>query len=1206
MSVLLFLVSAVFVAWAQNATVPLTPATTPNASARPANTTLMAPSQNASEATSELRQLGKEVAESSAFAAVTLVVTILLLVREYFNNLFEIAEGFPRFIGLAYLLGGWFFAILMALLALIVSPNDGVTVTRMSLLFASASLAFGPFYVFSPTRPIKLQKQTFLKRLATVARKKESRWTTFVIFCLLTALQGVVAYDLYALLTSIAVPFEQVALTVFGYVLLTLFYLIVFYTTMLGRVFQYNDLDVVEHIRKNAFVEFRRRLHLLSGKKYAYFYVALFLIAVALQLVVVGVAIKDALDDNYFAGLSLTQLALFVVFAIALLLLLLVSISFVLVSAFRPVPIQLGGKAQGKDVEAALAAFSREEREIIALHLSKSHFETEEPFSVFAARISPPIRALIDSVARDLLHLNTREPTSKQVDSVGTAHLRMLEGTARAVVTTSDDVEGESVDQWLAFFVQRDAEAQADGDFDPAARRRVLFYTLAHAFLTPATWAKLFEDVADDVEAKERAADVAPGGSAGGAEMRKRKTAAAAAASSEEAGDDNSSSYALDEDGSEEEEEAEEAPPERARSKKKAAAKDDDDIDLEANKSSVATNRLEGENLLSLKSDMADMSEMADMKKSAPAREMKKPAPAKDKASAAPKPAAPLAVNKHAKSKHAAESADDAGPSPPPPMAAPMAAPPGGKGAGPSPASGGASARDQGPSPPPPMAAPMGAPPAAMGGQSAGPSPASGGASARDQGPSPPPPPAMSSTRQSSLASPASPRAGDSPSLSTAMSTQATQASMSTISSPEIDSGPMPPPPMATSSAASATASPPSKLVTTALSRRTAAAQAPQSSAISPRAEGSSPMPPPPMAAPMAAPSPAPKASNAAASAPKRSIKSSLAPPSRGGGGGGALLLKEKSKATPMKSAEREKAPKEEREEESKQAFDEERSLMSLQSQSSIAADDEPAPTLALAPMQRALGQTTFGELDDDASAFAELSAPTVSLPVGFDGDSASDFTWVACTSARTAIDGVAVVATKVSRIVDLPLSALRHANLVQLHAYANEDFDKPVLALWVAPDVPPLSVARSLEAMIAVADVVRIILQLARALHHLHANDVLHGAISPDTVVMVEPSDGGATVALLSDYVGGDERVPPALYAAPERSEPYTPRTREADVFSLGAVLQWALASQSASSATLQRRPGIQNLARQMTDENPQARPSLAAVIEKLQALSS
>ena len=85
-------------------------------------------------------------------------------------------------------------------------------------------------------------------------------------------IQGLVAYDLYALLVSIEIAFEQTVLIVFGYVLISLFYLVVFYTSLLGKVFLINDMDLVEHLRENMFIKFRQRLRTITYK-YAFFYV---------------------------------------------------------------------------------------------------------------------------------------------------------------------------------------------------------------------------------------------------------------------------------------------------------------------------------------------------------------------------------------------------------------------------------------------------------------------------------------------------------------------------------------------------------------------------------------------------------------------------------------------------------------------------------------------------------------------------------------------------------------------------------------------------------------------------------------------------------------------------------------------------------------------------------------------------------------------
>lgn len=158
------------------------------------------------------------------------------------------------------LCSAWAFAIFCTLLSFMVTSNDGVTVTKGSLLYAGLSMAIGPFFVFAPIKQMELKKKSILKTMATVAKKKETRYVTFALFILLTLIQILVAYgknifilffennffcfvfntDLYEIMTLIGLSSEQVFLTVFGYCLVALFYLVVFYTTLLGKVFKYN------------------------------------------------------------------------------------------------------------------------------------------------------------------------------------------------------------------------------------------------------------------------------------------------------------------------------------------------------------------------------------------------------------------------------------------------------------------------------------------------------------------------------------------------------------------------------------------------------------------------------------------------------------------------------------------------------------------------------------------------------------------------------------------------------------------------------------------------------------------------------------------------------------------------------------------------------------------------------------------------------
>jgi hypothetical protein len=197
------------------------------------------------ETPSPVRLIGTEVATSGWFAYLTLAVAGFLLIKGYFDSIYDIASGYPRAIATAYLIGALAFSFLCTLLAVAVEPSDGITITSASMLYAGVTMGIGPAFVFTPVKPIKLKKETFFKKIAAAARKKSSRFVVFFVFVVLTMLQGIVAYDLYALLGSFNLDSTPQALTVFGYCIVAVFYLLVFYSSVLGRSFVYNDIDMV-------------------------------------------------------------------------------------------------------------------------------------------------------------------------------------------------------------------------------------------------------------------------------------------------------------------------------------------------------------------------------------------------------------------------------------------------------------------------------------------------------------------------------------------------------------------------------------------------------------------------------------------------------------------------------------------------------------------------------------------------------------------------------------------------------------------------------------------------------------------------------------------------------------------------------------------------------------------------------------------------
>jgi hypothetical protein len=1141
-----------------------------------------------SQDNSQLRSLGKAVAQSSAFAVVTLIVTVLLLIREYFNNLFEIAESYPRLIGACYLLGGWFFAILCALLALVVAPNDGVTVTRMSLLFASASLAFGPFFVFSPVKPIKLKKQTFLKTLATVARKKSTRHVTFAIFCALTALQGIVAYDLFALLTSIDLAFEQVALTVFGYVLLTLFYLIVFYTTLLGRVFKVNDLDVVDHIRKHAFVEFRRKLHVLSGRHYAKFYVVLFLIAVALELATVGVAIQDSVANGYFENLTTVQRVLFGIFSAALILFIVVSCIFVLVAAFRPVPLTLPS-GDNKQLAQAIEEFKREDRDVLALHLAPPFGDHHSTFVAFTARLSAPIRHRIESVAQSLLSRNTREPASKPIEDIGVAHLRPLEDSRRAVLTVSDDVEDNLVDEWLGVFLDRDGAANDDD----AVRRVDLFVTLASAFAAPSSWAAIIakgddKDSADekekvesflekevnasersqrsrsdgsdkpggDVRSHRRAAHGRRSGGRGGSSKKSSssnrdearhdierigKPVAAASASSVD--DDSgrrrakksmsSSLPARDVDKSDASSASEEADEE---DEAKGAAADDD----EENGASEADESGKGRGGASeLETSLKKPSARDDAEEEMPAASSKDERKARRSSNSA---AAPVELSDMSSLKKASTLSV-------PTNAAGDGARGGGGGGGSAPTTT-ASAQSSPPrshASPSPIAAKKTPTLSAHG-------PSAHGPSRSREGPSPPPPamgaapPASPSPPGSGAALPAAKGSAPPARLSNLTESKAKsrdnsakEKSKKESSADEEERGPMPPPPMMASSSLSTT-----------------------SSAGPPR-KAAEMMPPPPMSV---------ATNSASASTAMISPRKAepIASPTTVLSRKKAVTRAEPMPPPPMFAAA-----------------------------SSFSSGEEAAPPVVDELAEVFQGASETGRIVDiDLDA---VLANALELPADFDVAGVGSSSGLA--TRLTIGDSPALVTRLDCDAATANASSptdVDNQNLLRLRGVVTRD--GVPLAVWYAADSPPTTVASTLASQINVADIGRLMLHLLRALMHLHASGRVHGAISPAAVLVVVPADGGSTRAVLCDWLGGDTRQPAdATFLAPERRGGGTPRTVAADVYALGALLQWCTNEQTAGSATVKRRSVMSVLAERMTAASPNMRPSLDAVLDDVRS---
>ncbi|MDT7708009.1 MAG: eukaryotic-like serine/threonine-protein kinase [Pseudonocardiales bacterium] len=198
-------------------------------------------------------------------------------------------------------------------------------------------------------------------------------------------------------------------------------------------------------------------------------------------------------------------------------------------------------------------------------------------------------------------------------------------------------------------------------------------------------------------------------------------------------------------------------------------------------------------------------------------------------------------------------------------------------------------------------------------------------------------------------------------------------------------------------------------------------------------------------------------------------------------------------------------------------------------------------------------------------------------------------------------------------------LSRLDHPGLVGLHDGGTED-GRPFVVTDLVEG--PTLAERIKDGPMPAEQVRRIAAELADALAHVHASDIVHRDVKPASVLLGDGSrarlaDFGISRAL--DGTVSTEAgcvIGTAAYLAPEqaRGEEVGP---SADVYALGLVLLEALTGRreypghavESATARLHRRPlvpdglpaGMTALLRSMTDDDPARRPGAATVAELL-----
>lgn len=132
----------------------------------------------------------------------------------------------------------------------------------------------GPFLILVPFRKIIVKRRIFRDIIIT-AQRKESRYTALILFGVVTACQGFVAYALYVVLSVVFnLALSNVIGLVVCYCLICVFYLFAFYCSMSKKEVEIQGVKILSTFRNSMVWKGR---NLLETRTYLAFYVSSFL-----------------------------------------------------------------------------------------------------------------------------------------------------------------------------------------------------------------------------------------------------------------------------------------------------------------------------------------------------------------------------------------------------------------------------------------------------------------------------------------------------------------------------------------------------------------------------------------------------------------------------------------------------------------------------------------------------------------------------------------------------------------------------------------------------------------------------------------------------------------------------------------------------------------------------------------------------------------
>ncbi|KAJ5072899.1 ran-binding protein m [Anaeramoeba ignava] len=219
------------------------------------------------------------------FTVITVLVAIfavLFAALKYLYQLHSQSKQNPLIIAPVLLIGAWYvcFAI-WSLLESFDSNAFNESILKYSLSFAVVFLFFGPFVIFCPTRPIKIDKDKLFQavKAGQDAPKKKKNILGMIVLFFIVILQGFIFYAIfystyYVFEVNIALVIGSIA----GYLFAMIIYLVFFASVLLDKDIYIKGANMMDELRGKLIINRinAEPLNILASGFYSKIYLILF------------------------------------------------------------------------------------------------------------------------------------------------------------------------------------------------------------------------------------------------------------------------------------------------------------------------------------------------------------------------------------------------------------------------------------------------------------------------------------------------------------------------------------------------------------------------------------------------------------------------------------------------------------------------------------------------------------------------------------------------------------------------------------------------------------------------------------------------------------------------------------------------------------------------------------------------------------------